>query len=190
MNLAKNSRQLIFQSRRNQKRKNLVSKKQTQHKHSKPSTTLAMSEAIIPKLFTDLSPYTLCLLRLGLAPGVRSLTRAASSIPLRALLKAVGSTGSDPALSMPSVVWPLTRFRLLIAIGGVSVSEGERKVGVCEVSTVLEVTEDVMCDSIVVSRIAAICRLGLVKGLRSRVAPGCGPCGTSLPANSALVNGC
>ena len=121
-----------------------------------PSTTLAMSETKTPNLLTYLSPYTLCLLRLGLAFGVRSLTRAASSIPLRALLKAAGSTGSDPALSMPSVVWPLPRFRLLIAIGGASVFEDEIKVGVCEVSTVLEVTEDVMCDSIVVSRMAAI----------------------------------
>ena len=124
-----------------------------------------MSEARISNLLTNLSPYTLCLLRLGLAPGVRSLTRAASSIPLRALLKAVGSTGSDPALSNPFVVWPLTRFRLLIAIGGVPVSEGETKVGVCEFSTVLEVTEDVMCDSIVVSRIAAVRRLDIVEEL-------------------------
>ena len=41
--------------------------------------------------------------------------------------------------------------------------EGEIKVGVCEVSTVLEVTEDVMCDSIVVSRMAAICRLQIIE---------------------------
>ena len=167
----------------------LVSKKQTQHEYSKPSITLAMSEAKTPNLFTNLSPYTLCLLRLGLAFGVRSLTRAASSIPLRALLKAAGSTGSDPALSMPSVVWPLPKFRLLIAVGGFSMSEGEIKGGVCEVSTTLEVTEDVMCDSIVVSRIAAVWRLDIVEGLQSRGAPGCGPCVMSLPANSALVNG-
>ena len=144
-----------FSVKKDPEARGLGSKKQTQHKHSKPSTTLAMSEAKIPNLLTNLSPYTLCLLRLGLAPGVRSLTRAASSIPLRALLKAVGSTGSDPALSMPCVVWPLTKFRLPLAIGGVSVSEGETKVGVCEFSTVLEVMEDVMCDSMVVSRIAA-----------------------------------
>lgn len=166
-----------------------LASKRTQHEHNKPETILAIFEAKTPNMLTDLSPYTLCLLRLGLAFGVRSLTRAASSIPLRALLKAAGSTGSDPALSTPSVVWPLTRFRLLIAIGGVSVSEGEIKVGICEVSTVLEVTEDVMCDSIVVSRIAAICRWGIVEGLQSRAAPKCGSCGISLPANSALVNG-
>ena len=186
------SQQLVsghFSVKQDSEAQDSVSKKQTQHKHSMPSTTLAMSEAKTPNLLTNLSPYTLCLLRLGLAFGVRSLTRAASSIPLRALLKAAGSTGSDPALSMPSVVCPLTRFRLLIAIGGVSVSEGEIKVGVCEVSTVLEVTEDVMCDSIVVSRIAAICRFGIVEGFQSRGAPGCGPCVMSLPANSALVNG-
>ena len=82
----------------------MVSKRQTQHKHSKPITTLAMSEDEKLNLLTDLSPYTLCLFRLGLAPGVCSLTRAASSIPLRALLNAIGSTGSDPALSTPFVV--------------------------------------------------------------------------------------
>ncbi len=44
-------------------------------------------------------------------------------------------------------------------------SEGETKVGACEFSTVLDVTEDVMCDSIVVSRIAALCGLDIVEGL-------------------------
>lgn len=142
----------------------MVSKKQTQHKHSKPTTSLAMSEDEKLNLLTDLSPYTLCLFRLGLAPGVCSLARAASSIPLRALLNAIGSTGSDPALSTPFVPWPFIRFRLLITMGGVLASEGETKVGVCELSTVLVVTEDVMCDSIVVSRIAALCGLSVFEG--------------------------
>ena len=66
-------------------------------------------------------------------------------------------------------------------------SEGETKVGVCELSTVLVVTEDVMCDSIVVSRIAALCRLIVFEG-RVKTA-GCGRYGISLLANSALVNG-
>ena len=46
-------------------------------------------------------------------------------------------------------------------------SEGETKVGVCELSTVLVVTEDVICDSIVVSRIAALCRLSVFEGFQS-----------------------
>ena len=136
----------------------------TKQKHSKSITTVAMSEDKKLNLLTDLSPYTLCLFRLGLAPGVCSLPRAASSIPLRALLNAIGSTGSDPALSTSFVLWPFSRFRLLIAMGGVLASEGDTKVGVCELSTVLVVTEDVMCDSIVVSRIAALCRLSVFEG--------------------------
>ena len=144
----------------------MVVKKQSQHKHSKSPTTHAMSEDEKMNLLTDLSPYTLCLFRLGLAPGVCSLLRAASSIPLRALLNAIGSTGSDPARSTPFVLWPFIRFRLLITMGGVLAAECETKVGVCELSTVLVVTEDVICDSIVVSRIAALSRLDVLRDFR------------------------
>ena len=44
-------------------------------------------------------------------------------------------------------------------------SEDETKVGACEFSTVLEVTEDVTCDSIVVSRIAALYGRDIVEAL-------------------------
>ena len=83
---------------------------------------------------TDLSPYTLCLFRLGLAPGVLSLTRPASSISFSALLRAVGSTGSDPTLSALFAIWPLVLLRL-VASGGVFIS-GETKFGVCDLSMV------------------------------------------------------
>lgn len=83
----------------------------------------------------NLSPYILCLFLLGLAPGVLSLIRPASSIPFSALLRAVGSTGSDPALSEPLLIWPLVELPLAAA-EGVLVA-GETKVGVCEVSIVL-----------------------------------------------------
>ena len=89
------------------------------------------------RTFTDLSPYTLCLFRLGLAPGVLSLTGPASSISFNALLSAVGSTGSESALSPPFVPIPLR----LVAAGGVLVS-GETNVGVCEFSIVT--TEEAM----------------------------------------------
>ena len=92
------------------------------------------------RTFTDLSPYTLCLFRLGLAPGVLSLTRPASSISFSALLSAVGSTGSDSALSIPFVLIPLVGLRF-VAAGGVLVS-GETNVGVCESSIVM--TEEAM----------------------------------------------
>lgn len=49
-------------------------------------------------------------------------------------------------------------------MGGVLAAEGEIKVGVCELSTVLVVTEDVICDSIVVSRIAALRGLDVFEG--------------------------
>ena len=84
--------------------------------------------------FTDLSPYTLCLFLLGLAPGVLSLTRPASSISFSALLSAVGSTGSDPALSTPLIL----RVLRLVAAGDVLMS-GETKVGVCEFFIVMSV---------------------------------------------------
>lgn len=87
------------------------------------------------EISTDLSPYTLCLFLLGLAPGVLSLARPASSISFSALLRAVGSTGSDPALSAPIVIWLLAGLRL-VAAGGVFVSVGI-KVGVSEFSMVM-----------------------------------------------------
>ena len=90
-----------------------------------------MDEALIADT-TDLSPYILCRFLLGLAPGVLSLIRPASSISFRALLSAVGSTGSDPALSVPFLPLPLARLRL-IAAGGVLLSGGT-SVGVCAFS--------------------------------------------------------
>ena len=89
---------------------------------------------------TDLSPYTLCLFLLGLAAGVLSLTRPASSISFSALLSAVGSTGSDPALSAAFILRPLVGLRFVT--GGVLVS-GETKVGVCEFPiVVMEVIQE------------------------------------------------
>lgn len=100
--------------------------------HFNPRESLSITTT---KTFTDLSPYTLCLFLLGLAPGVLSLARPASSISFSALLRALGSTGSDPALSTPFVMWPLVGLRF-VAAGDVFIS-GETKVGVCEFSIVM-----------------------------------------------------
>ncbi len=112
------------------------------HQLSRLSAFLSMS--------VYLSPYILCLFRLGLAPGVLSLLRPASSKFFRALLKAPASTGSDPALSMPLVLCPFTD-RLPVPVGGVLDSGGETSDGNWFFSMVREVIE-VWVVSIVVSR--------------------------------------
>ena len=72
---------------------------------------------------------------------------------------------------MPFADWPFIKFRLPIDKGGVSISGGEIKVDARAFSIVLEVTEDVICDSIVVSRIAAVYRVCKIEKVMSEEAP-------------------
>ena len=67
---------------------------------------------------TNLSPYTLCLFLLGLAPKLRSLDWPTSAKFRRALLKALGSIGSEPALGRPFACDPFM-ICLAAVIGGV-----------------------------------------------------------------------
>ena len=91
-----------------------------------------------PLHHTDLSPYTLCLFRLGLPPGVRSRAYPAPSKVLRAFVKALASTGSDPALLFKCApfVWSI-----VLKVGGVLDAGGDASDGVCKLSVVLEATE-------------------------------------------------
>lgn len=74
---------------------------------------------------TNLSPYTLCLFLLGLAPRLRSLLDWPTSAKFRrALLKALGSMGSEPALGRPFACKPFM-ICLAAVIGGVFDDGGE-----------------------------------------------------------------
>ena len=86
---------------------------------------------------TDLSPYILCLFRLGLAVGVLSLVLLASSKSFRAWVSAFASIGSEPALSAPFILCPNACARLPIERGGIVVSVGEAKSRLCVFSMLL-----------------------------------------------------
>ena len=68
---------------------------------------------------------------------------------LNALVRAVGSIGSDPALVIPLDPWVFKRSHRLVTVGGVLVSGGETSVGVCEFSRISEVVEGAVWNSVV-----------------------------------------
>lgn len=76
---------------------------------------------------TNLSPYTLCRLRLGLVPGVLSRWRPASSNSFKAFESASGFTDSD-RFGFLSLDWfGRKEFLLLVGTGGVFEPGGETR---------------------------------------------------------------
>lgn len=81
----------------------------------------------------NLSPYPLCLLRVGLDPGVWSLCRPPCSTSFNARLNAAGSIVSS-LLPAPDILWPFWCVCRRSPVGGVLEVGGEMRPGVWKLS--------------------------------------------------------